>query len=918
MFKSIRQRLFLVLGFTAVVPLVLVSVYSYSYFNEAWVNMNKIDLAYLNSQTTNQLNNLFLKAADQVFTWSEREEWAEAVRNPGPMSSYVETVAHETHLIHSVFVLDEEGRILITNKRNKEGQTNRFNDAVGMIFPGYEELDREEISITKWQNFQIASQKVSTVILSFPIFDKSGDYVGMFVSLLNQGKVREVLLNELSELKKRNFESGVMMIVDWEGNKVLATVPESHIALDTRELQVDADSSVVVSLNGERWFAFSSETAFGASDLLIVTLISEQNLLQTTQRLLNVSAIVYGLVLIFIVVVVVLSAKTLSDPIRELTKQAERFGEGDYTSQISVRARDETGRLATVLNNSREKIASYIEQRKQAQEALQRANEDLERRVEERTAELKVAIEASEAAGRAKSTFLANMSHELRTPLNAIIGYSEMLQEEAKDMGQKDFARDLQKIHGAGKHLLMLINDVLDISKIEAGKMALFIETFDIAPMIQDVATTIDPLVKKNSNTLKVDFADDLGAMRADLTKVRQALFNLLSNACKFTEQGIITLRVAREMVDGGNWISFRVSDTGIGITPEQMGKLFQVFSQAAGSTTLKYGGTGLGLALSQQFCQMMGGDITVESELGQGSTFTIRLPTEVVDRKAGPAPHRDEFQASAVPLPEGAATVLVIDDDPTVHDLMQRFLSKEGLRMVAAADGEEGLRLAKELRPAVITLDVLMPGMDGWAVLTALKADPALADIPVIMLTIENQKHMGFSLGAVDYLIKPIDWERLAATLQKYKCAHPPCPVLVVEDDAEMREMLRRSLEEEGWAVTEAQNGRVGLERMAESRPELILLDLLMYEMDGFQFLDEVRKHEEWQLIPIIVVTAKELTAEDRVRLSGSVKKVLEKKAYRPEELLCAVRDLVAAFLRPGARGIEEARDGEDPPGRG
>ncbi|MCZ6481066.1 MAG: response regulator [candidate division NC10 bacterium] len=518
-------------------------------------------------------------------------------------------------------------------------------------------------------------------------------------------------------------------------------------------------------------------------------------------------------------------------------------------------------------------------------------------------AELQKAKEAAEEATRVKSDFLANMSHELRTPLNAIIGYSEMLQEEAEDLGQVHFIPDLQKIHGAGRHLLGLINDILDLSKIEAGKMGLYLETFDIAPMIQDVVATITPLVEKDANTLKVHCADDLGTMRADLTKVRQALFNLLSNACKFTERGTLTLGANREMVDGTAWIKFRVSDTGIGMTPEQMGKLFEAFTQAEASTTRKYGGTGLGLTISQKFCQMMGGDITVESAPGQGSTFTILLPAKVVDPEAALVPRVEEIPATAVPTPEGAPTVLVIDDDPRVHDLMQRFLRKEGLHMVAAMDGEEGLRLAKTVRPTMITLDVLMPGMDGWAVLSALKSDPELTDIPVIMITIMDEKQMGYTLGAADYLTKPIEWKRLAVILQKYKCAHPPCPVLVVEDDAEIRKLLRRRLEKEGWAVAEAENGRVALERMAENRPELILLDLIMPEMDGFQFLEEVRKQEGWRSIPVVVVTAKNLTPEDRLVLSGSVTQILQKGAYSQEELLRKIRDLVAACVRPSNR---------------
>ena len=565
--------------------------------------------------------------------------------------------------------------------------------------------------------------------------------------------------------------------------------------------------------------------------------------------------------------------RTFSDYIRYLGERGE-FGDADIETELKKRlAVLETSHSfervrpdGMVLEVRRDPvpgggfIAIYtdITERKQAELAIRKAKED------------------AESASKVKSAFLANMSHELRTPLNAIIGYSELLAEDAGDRGDSASLADLEKIGAAGRHLLGLINEILDLSKIEAGKMELYIEKVALAAAVDEVRSLVSPLIEKNGNTLVIECPADIGALRTDLTKLKQCLINLLSNAAKFTKSGAVTLRLSRYVDDeDAPHVVFEVRDSGIGMTEEQIGRLFQAFTQADSSTTRNFGGTGLGLTITRHFVTMLGGTITVTSTSGLGSTFTVDLPD-----RAGVAPHEDHV----IDVDDGmraasAVTVLIVDDDDAVHDVLSATLGREGYLLLHARDGAEALAVMRRTPPDVVTLDVRMPKVDGWSVLGVMKSDPELQNIPVVMLTIVDDRNLGFSLGASEFMTKPIDRNRLTALMRKLTSSTKNATVLIVDDEPDVRGVIKGTVESAGMKAAEAGNGRAALQWLeGNAPPALILLDLMMPEMDGFEFLEKIRKVERWSDIPTVVLTAKDLSERERSFLAERTLLVLSK----------------------------------------
>jgi signal transduction histidine kinase/CheY-like chemotaxis protein len=586
----------------------------------------------------------------------------------------------------------------------------------------------------------------------------------------------------------------------------------------------------------------------------------------------------------------------ITRPLSALSAWATQVSQAkDFNARAIKHNDDEVGTLVDSLNTMLAELAK--------QESIRSWNEILETEIRERKEverDLIAMRNRAEAANKAKSQFLANMSHELRTPLNAIIGYSEMLQDVMTDeeLDRAELAGDVDKIRSAGKHLLSLINDILDLSKIEAGKMDLSIEAFNADELIQDVIGTIAPLAESRGNRLRINVEGEIGIIYSDVTKIRQILFNLLSNAVKFTHQGQVDLTCLRTHDAAGEQVEFSVQDTGIGISHENLEALFKPFSQADASTTRKYGGTGLGLAISRSYAKMLGGEIVVESEVGRGSTFTVRFPVQL-ESSGEPCSEGEPLNhglaaVGALDEPLEQTQLLLIDDDEAVHNILQYQLSRHGYRIHSAMSGKEGLKKAFEEDFDVVVLDILMPEMDGWQVLQRLKSEPKTMYIPVVLYTIVADKEKGYALGADDYLVKPISKSKLLATLENYRRSSSN-KILLIDDDRHTLALVDAYLTDLDYQLIKAENGREGLDILQrEQGVMIILLDLIMPVMNGFEFIDEVRKHPEFAKIPIIVISAHDLSNKERSLLLQHTRVIIKKGEYSRQELISNIETIL------------------------
>ncbi len=727
---------------------------------------------------------------------------------------------------------------------------------------------------------------VAAVVIAVPILDSSRNLVGFLAGTVNLSEVQR-----LSTFSRIGV-NGQAVVVDRRGRVI------AHPRDDWRVEAKDLSSSGIFQQSlgqetGASWYTDPDGNVPRAAGFATVPVVgwkvwvsqpvadlrSELTplILSTVEWLLV--AIVLALVLGF------LGAAWITAPVDELTRAAARIAQGDFVTPVKVRERfaaKELGALAQTFSQMARQLSG--------------AYQTLEEKVSQRTSELQAANQELARANKLKSEFLANVSHELRTPLSAIIGFSQILLDGIDGPVNEEQQQDIEQVNKSGQSLLALINQILDLSKIEAGKMELSLERVDLPALVNAVLDSISPLAQEKGLRIDTRFGPGLPAVEADATRLKQILINLLSNAVKFTERGHIEILAQ----SSGRMVRIAVKDTGIGISFDAQKLIFEEFVQGDGSSTRRHGGTGLGLSIVRRLVEMHGGAITVVSEPGLGSTFTFTVPAWAAGQGTVGPLQRQSLRRPNQGLP--GAAILVVDDDPSVRQLISRHLEQEGWKTVQASNATDALQLARESKPILITLDIMMPDASGWWVLEKLKEDPQTAGIPVLVVTIVEDQRLVFALGASDYLGKPYDRGALIAKIHRLLPTLDGKRVLVVDDDPDARSMLAKILKEERAEVVGAASGDEAMAMIAESPPDLVLLDLMMPGMSGFEMVARLRAQPSAAAVPVMIVSAKELTAEDVLTLNGHIQRFVAKGSIEPEGLANAVRQLLGQSKTEGA----------------
>ncbi|TMC43841.1 MAG: response regulator [Chloroflexi bacterium] len=727
---------------------------------------------------------------------------------------------------------------------------------------------------------------VAAVVIAVPILDARRSLVGFLAATVNLSEVQR-----LSTYSRIGL-NGQAVVVDRRGRVI------AHPRDDWRVAAKDLSSSDIFQQSlgqetGVSWYTDPDGSTPRAAGFATVPVVGwkvwvSQPVAELRSELtpLILSTIEWLLVAIVLALVLgFLAAAWITRPVDELTQAATRIAQGDFVTPLKVRERfaaKELRALARTFNQMALQLSG--------------AYQTLEEKVSQRTSELQAANQELARANKLKSEFLANVSHELRTPLSAIIGFSQILLDGIDGPVNEEQQQDISQVNKSGQSLLALINQILDLSKIEAGKMELSLERVDLPALISSVLDSISPLAQAKGLQIDTRFAPGLPALEADAGRLKQIVINLLSNAVKFTERGHIEILAQ----PSGRMVRIAVKDTGIGISAESQKVIFEEFVQGDGSSTRRHGGTGLGLSIVRRLVEMHGGAITVLSEPGLGSTFTFTVPAWASGQAALGATQRRPLRRPNQGLP--GAAILVVDDDPSVRQLISRHLEQEGWKTVQASNAADALQLAREIRPMLITLDIMMPDASGWWVLEKLKEDPLTAGIPVLVVTIVEDQRLVFALGASDYLGKPYDRGALIAKIHRLLPSLDGKRVLVVDDDPEARTMLAKILTEERAEVIGAAGGDEAMAMIAQSPPDLVLLDLMMPGMSGFEMVARLRAQPAAAGIPVMIVSAKELTAEDVLTLNGHIQRFVAKGSIEPKGLTNAVRQMLGDNKTQGA----------------